>query len=96
MRFLRWLRFWLWVRPLAIYLRWHVYVDCRTGSDENRGTTRAPLKTLAELNRRTHGLMLHGDLHVHMIQLLDDDEFELNVTFAPGVRIVVDGCWLNP
>jgi len=96
MGFLRWLRFWLWVRPLAIYLRWHVYVDCRTGSDENRGTARAPLKTLTELKRRTHGRMLHGDLHVHMVKLGEDDEFELNVTFAPGVRVIVDGCWLNP
>jgi len=96
MRFLRWLRFWLWVRPLAVYLRWHVYVDCRIGSDQNCGSERAPLKTLAELNRRTHGAMLYGDLHVHVVSIDEDDELKLDVTFAPGVRIVVDGCCLNP
>jgi len=96
MGFLRWLHLWLWVRPLAIYLRWHIYVDCRIGNDGNRGSERAPLKTLTELNRRTHGLVLHGDLHVHMVKLEDDDEFELNLTFAPGARLIVDGSWLNP
>jgi hypothetical protein len=89
------IRFWLWVRPRAVFFRLDVYIDCRTGNDEGLGTKRKPLKTLAELNRRMHGRLLHSDLRVHVVEVGEDDGLELNVTFAPGVRIVFDGCWLN-
>lgn len=91
-----WLRFWLWLRPVAWWFRFDVYIDCRKGRDGNWGDKHRPLKTMAELNRRMHGRMLRGDLRIHIVDAIEDDELQINVTFAPGVRIVFDGCWLNP
>jgi len=88
---LRWLRFWLWYRPLARLRRQSLYVDWNRGVDDARGTREDPLRTLAELNRRTRGLVLRGDLVVELDGDFSDEDLELSLTTARGSMLVVRG-----
>jgi hypothetical protein len=93
-RLLRWLLFWLWQRPLARLRRETIVVDRRRGRDDSPGTEDEPLRTLAELERRTSGRVLRGDLLVELRGDFDEvlhfhsdtDNGAQVITFAGGDR----------
>jgi hypothetical protein len=87
----RWLRFWLWDRPLARLRREYLYVDWNRGVDDARGTREDPLRTLAELNRRTQGRVLKGDLVIELDGDFSDEDLKLSLTTTRGSVLVVKG-----
>lgn len=87
---IRWLRYWLWHRPLAWLRREKVVVDSVSGRDDALGTDDAPLRTLAELNRRTHGKVLRGDLLIELHGDFDES-LELSMSSRSGVVVTITG-----
>lgn len=88
--FFYWLRFWFWYRPLAWLRREKIFVDARRGNDDSPGTVTAPIRTLAELHRRTHGRVLRGDLFIQLEGEFDE-VLQLSVSGVKGVVVTVAG-----
>jgi hypothetical protein len=88
---LRWLRFWLWRRPLARLRRESFYIDARGGNDDWPGTVTAPMRTLGEFSRRIRGAQLRGDLFLQIEGDFSDEKLELELTTVDGAVLTVAG-----
>jgi len=86
-----WLRYWLWLRPLARLRREEFYVDSRAGNDDSPGTETAPMRTLAELNRRLCSTVHQGDIVVQLESDFSEEALVVNLESREGAVIEVAG-----